>query len=90
MGRGARRAAAATGLILLTLAAQAADRSRALRAEFARENPCPATGRTSGPCPGYQVDHAVPLCLGGPAVDSIKNLRWLSVEDHKAKTRDDV
>jgi hypothetical protein len=55
-----------------------------------RANPCPATGKTSGPCPGYQVDHAVPLCLGGPAVDAAKNLRWITVEDHKAKTREDV
>jgi hypothetical protein len=68
----------------------AADRSRTLRAEFMRENPCPATGKTQGPCPGYQVDHAVPLCLGGQVVDAPKNLRWITVEDHKAKTRDDV
>jgi hypothetical protein len=68
----------------------AADRSRTLRAEFMRANPCPATGRTSGSCPGYQVDHAVPLCLGGHAVDTPKNLRWITVEAHKTKTRDDV
>lgn len=55
-----------------------------------RDNPCPATGRTSGACPGWQVDHAVPLCLGGPAVDASKNLRWITVEAHKVKTRDDV
>ena len=66
------------------------DRSRTLRAEFQRENPCPSTGRTSGACPGWQVDHAVPLCLGGQAVDARANLRWITVEDHKRKTREDV
>jgi hypothetical protein len=75
---------------LLAAAAPAAERSRTLRAEFMRAHPCPATGKTSGPCPGWQVDHAVPLCLGGPSVDTPKNLRWITVEDHKAKTRDDV
>ncbi len=28
---------------------------------FVREHPCPATGRTSGACPGYVVDHVRPL-----------------------------
>jgi hypothetical protein len=67
-----------------------AQRSPALRAEFQRYEPCPSTGQTRGPCPGYQVDHAVPLCLGGPKVDQISNLQWLSVEEHKRKTRRDV
>jgi hypothetical protein len=55
-----------------------------------RYEPCPSTGLTSGACPGFQVDHAVPLCLGGPRVDQISNLQWLSIEDHKRKTREDV
>lgn len=65
-------------------------RSPALRAEFQRLEPCPSTGLTRGACPGFQVDHAVPLCLGGPKVDQISNLQWLSIEDHKRKTREDV
>lgn len=80
-------------LLLLTAfagSAQAVDRSRTLRAEWMRENPCPATGRTSGPCFGFEVDHVVPLCLGGQVVDATRNLRWITVADHKAKTRDDV
>jgi hypothetical protein len=36
-------------------------RSRAARADFQREHPCPATGRTSGACHGYVVDHIQPL-----------------------------
>jgi 5-methylcytosine-specific restriction endonuclease McrA len=77
-------------LALAMTSAGAADRSRTLRAEFMREHPCPSTGKTRGPCPGWQVDHAVPLCLGGPAVDARANLRWIEIEPHKAKTRDDV
>lgn len=77
-------------IALAAVCATAADRSRTLRAEFLRANPCPATGKTSGACPGWQVDHKVPLCLGGPAVDTTANLQWLPVADHKAKTRDDV
>jgi hypothetical protein len=77
-------------LLLACGAAGAAERSRAVRAEFVRENACPSTGRTSGPCPGWQVDHVVPLCLGGPAVDTKSNLIWRTVADHKQKTREDV
>lgn len=81
------------GLALaLALSSAHADpqRSRALRAEFQRLNPCPATGATRGACPGYEVDHVVPICLGGQRVDTISNLQWLTVEVHRRKTREDV
>jgi hypothetical protein len=65
-------------------------RSPALRAEFQRLEPCPATGLTRGACPGYEVDHAVPLCLGGQRVDTISNLQWLTIEAHRRKTAEDV
>jgi hypothetical protein len=77
-------------VLALAASAHAADRSRTLRAEFMRDNPCPSTGKIRGACPGWQVDHAVPLCLGGQAVDTKANLRWIAVEPHKAKTREDV
>lgn len=32
-------------------------RSPRARAEFKRTNPCPSTGRPSGGCPGYVIDH---------------------------------
>lgn len=51
---------------------------------FRADNPCPATGRTRGACPGWQVDHIVPLCAGGP--DRPENLQWLRTEDHRMKT----
>jgi hypothetical protein len=69
-------------------AAAAADRSRAARAEFVRTNPCPATGKTLGPCPGHEVDHVRALCAGG--TDHASNMAWLTVAEHKRKTRDDV
>lgn len=66
----------------------AAPRSRPLRAEFVRLNPCPSTGKTSGACPGYQVDHREALICGGR--DELANLQWLSIEEHKEKTRVEV
>lgn len=72
----------------VVLPALAADRSRAARVEFVRSNPCPATGKPSGACPGYEVDHVRSLCAGG--IDHASNMAWLTVEQHKAKTRHDV
>lgn len=60
-------------------------RSAAAKREFQRENPCPATGKPRGKCPGYQIDHIYPLKCGGP--DTPANMQWLTIEDHKAKTR---
>ena len=78
-------------LLLLAFAcvsAPAATRSKAVRAEFQRQNPCPSTGLPRGACPGYEADHKTPLCIGGK--DDPANLRWLTIEEHKAKTRSDV
>lgn len=73
---------------LLTASTHAGPRSPALRAEFKRLHPCPATGQARGACPGYQVDHREALICGGR--DELANLQWLSVEEHKAKTRAEV
>jgi hypothetical protein len=80
--------AIALAIALTACSILAADRSRALRAEFQRLNPCPSTGATSGPCPGYQVDHREALICGGR--DELPNLQWLTVDEHKAKTRVEV
>lgn len=64
------------------------NRSYAVKAEFKRLNPCPANGKRRGPCPGYEVDHIVPLKCQGP--DAVDNLQWLTVEEHKAKTMREV
>jgi hypothetical protein len=76
--------------VALAAPAESATRSPAVKAEFRRLHPCPSTGKTRGACPGWEVEHSVPLCLGGPAVDTYSNLRWMRVEDHKRKTRKDV
>lgn len=83
-----------TGLIALALilalcapaeARQA--RSKAVLREFRAAHECPSTGLKTGPCP-EQIDHRWPLCAGG--ADSPENLRYLSVPDHKAKTKLDI
>lgn len=80
--------AAALALLLAATLADAAPRSPAVRAEFQRLNPCPANGKRRGPCPGWQVDHIQPLC--GSGRDEVANLQWLTVREHRAKTRKDV
>lgn len=63
-------------------------RSAAELLAFKRANPCPSTGLRSGGCPGYQVDHANPLCAGGS--DTRDNMQWLTTEEHRMKTRSDI
>jgi hypothetical protein len=60
-------------------------RSRAARDAFERTHPCPATGRTSGPCRGYVVDHIQPLACGG--ADAPGNMQWQTKAEGKAKDK---
>jgi len=60
-------------------------RCSAARAAFERDNPCPSTGEPRGACPGYVVDHIIPLKRGGSDLPS--NMQWQTVEDAKAKDR---
>ena len=55
------------------------------RRAFQRGHPCPSTGRTSGACPGYVVDHVTALKRGG--ADRPSNMQWQTVQDAKAKDR---
>lgn len=79
---------ASTLLVFAAAAAIAAPRSPAVRAEFQRVQPCPATGERRGPCPGWQVDHIQALKCGGR--DAPDNMQWLTVEAHREKTRRDM
>lgn len=77
------------GLALcLACTALASPRSPAVRAEFRKANPCPATGNTTGACPGWQVDHREALVCGGR--DELANLQWLRIDEHREKTRAEV
>lgn len=73
----------ALAIALSALPAFSGERSSSVRAEFQREHPCPATGARRGSCPGYVIDHVLPLCAGGP--DSIGNLQWQTITDARAK-----
>lgn len=74
--------------LLFVPQAEAAKRSGSVVREFQREVPCPATGKRRGRCPGYQADHVVPLCAGG--ADDWRNFQWLTLHEHKVKTKEDV
>lgn len=80
-----RISAAAPLLAILALQAHAwPGRSAQAVSEFRKANPCPATGKVRGACPGWQVDHITPLKCGG--ADRPENMQWLTANDHKAKT----
>lgn len=79
-------ALAITASLLAT--AQALPRSSSVRTEFRKANPCPATGEVKGKCPGWEMDHRVALVCGG--ADAVENLQWLTVAEHREKTRAEI
>jgi hypothetical protein len=60
-------------------------RSLAARRAFQHRHPCPATGQSTGACPGWVVDHVVPLACGG--ADSPANMQWQTREAARGKDR---
>jgi hypothetical protein len=60
-------------------------RSPEAKHEFRKSHPCPSTGRTSGRCPGFVVDHVQALKHGG--ADAPSNMQWQSTEAAKAKDK---
>lgn len=60
-------------------------RSRQARYAFQHRHPCPSTGKASGPCLGYVVDHIKPLKRGGP--DSPDNMQWQTREAARQKDK---
>jgi len=62
-----------------------AQRSTSARRAFQAQQPCPSTAGTTGPCPGYVVDHVEPLACGG--IDAPENMQWQSVAEAKAKDK---
>lgn len=62
-----------------------AKRDRSLIWKYRKLHPCPSTGKVYGACRGWQVDHIIALRCGGP--DSIDNMQWLRIPEHRAKTK---
>ena len=60
-------------------------RTESATTTFRRLSPCPATGQTTGRCPGYVIDHIVPLKRGGP--DALWNMQGQTKAETKAKDR---
>jgi hypothetical protein len=52
---------------------------------FKKAHPCPSTGKASGSCPGYVIDHVVPLKRGG--ADTPGNMQWQTEGAAKAKDK---
>lgn len=72
------------GILALSKDSQAATtRSSSQVAKFKKLNPCPANNKTKGSCPGYIVDHIIPLCLGG--LDDPSNMQWQTKADSYKK-----
>lgn len=85
-------AAVGAGLLAWSLAdASNVKRNSAERYRFQRDHPCPAVtvpAKGSRACPGYVVDHIVPLCEGGE--DHRRNMQWLTVEQHREKNAEEL
>lgn len=60
-------------------------RSPQARQQFKNSLPCPATGKSYGACPGYVIDHVVPLKRGG--ADAPYNMQWQTKEAAKQKDK---
>jgi hypothetical protein len=58
-------------------------RSSTARAEFRKSHPCPATGKTTGACTGFMIDHVVPLKRAG--ADDPSNMQWQTTAAAKTK-----
>ncbi len=55
---------------------------------FKRSHPCPSTGRASGACPGYVIDHVKPLKRGG--ADKPSNMQWNTKAEAKVKDKNGI
>ncbi|MDP1681062.1 MAG: HNH endonuclease signature motif containing protein [Burkholderiales bacterium] len=62
-------------------------RDASVRRIFTQQNPCPAIGEPRGACPGWVVDHIVPLCAGG--ADTTDNMQWQTKEEALEKDKEE-
>jgi hypothetical protein len=63
-------------------------RSTTARRDFQKSYPCPSTGKTTGACKGYVIDHVVPLKRGG--ADAPGNMQWQTVQAAKGEGQSGV
>lgn len=54
-------------------------------AEFRATHPCPSTGKYTGHCSGWIIDHRVALCVGGS--DTADNMRWQTFDKSHLKDK---
>jgi 5-methylcytosine-specific restriction endonuclease McrA len=60
-------------------------RSGQAKDDFKKSHPCPSTGKTYGSCPGYVIDHLIPLKRGG--ADAPYNMQWQTTQTAKQKDK---
>ena len=81
-----RHSLLATCVLLTALSIEAkVSRSHSAVAEFKRQQPCPATGKSRGACPGWIIDHKTALACGG--ADTPVNMQWQTVTEARAKDK---
>ena len=80
-----RLAVAVLFALALATADAATQRIGSAKAPFKRQYPRPANGHAYVPCPGYVIDHVVPLACGG--TDAPANMQWQSTRAATAKDR---
>lgn len=61
------------------------ERSSVAKSQFKKSQPCPSTGKSTGACPGYVIDHVTPLKRGGP--DTPSNMQWQTKAAANAKDK---
>lgn len=72
-------------VVLLCVPVLAEARDPAQVRAFRATHACPSTGKMTGACPGWVVDHAYPLCAGGADLPS--NMTWQETRQSYIKDR---
>ena len=71
------------GCVILRDANGKIHRDKAAIRLFKHQHPCPTNNLKDAPCPGYVIDHVVPLCACGK--DLASNMQWQTIAEGKKK-----